>query len=86
MATFSVVLDACDENLRDFPASALAPHSIEAKGVDDFLVDLFHLDPDGMRGCVRHMAARYKNPPLTVAELAAALAKSAPTFVALLAI
>lgn len=73
------------ENLRDFPAGALAPYGIEAKGVDDFLVDLFHLAPGTMRAIVSDMAARYDNPPLSLEELTALLARFAPRFGALLA-
>ena len=73
------------DNLRDFPAATLAPHGVEAKSVDDFLVDLFHLAPGTMRAIVEDMVARYTNPPLTMAELTAILAGFAPKFGALIA-
>lgn len=73
------------ENLRDFPAAALAPHGVEAKSVDDFLEDLYHLAPNTMRSIVEDMAARYNNPRLSSEELAAILAGFAPKFGALIA-
>src|ERR1035437_7743871 len=73
------------ENLRDFPAAALAPHGIEAKSVDDFLEDLCHLAPGTMRAIVEAMVERYTNPPLTMEELTAILAGFAPKFGALIA-
>ena len=39
-------------NLKDFLAADLAPHGVEAKGPDAFLVDLFHLHPSAMRDVV----------------------------------
>jgi predicted nucleic acid-binding protein len=72
------------ENLRDFPELALTPHGVEAKCVDDFLVDLYHLEPATLHAIVADMAARYDNPPLSVAELLAILARFAPKFAALM--
>jgi hypothetical protein len=39
-------------NLKDFPAAALAPYGLEAKGPDDFLVDQYFLDEALLRGVV----------------------------------
>ena len=36
-------------NLRDFPASALAPHGVAAAHPDDFLCGLYDADPDLLR-------------------------------------
>jgi predicted nucleic acid-binding protein len=73
------------ENLRDFPAHALSPHGVEAKGVDEFLVDLYHLSPGTLQTIVEDMAARYTNPPLHFLELTAILGNFAPNFAKLVA-
>jgi hypothetical protein len=35
-------------NLRHFPEDTCSPHGVVAMGPDDFLLDLFDLDPDGV--------------------------------------
>ncbi len=68
-------------NLRDFPESALAPHHIEAKSPDTFLMNLFDLHPDMMIGSMKNQAADLHAPPMTVAELLEGLAAFVPSYV-----
>jgi hypothetical protein len=56
-------------DLGDFPASACEALGVEAHHPDDFLCDLFDLDPPGVVQVVEQHAADLTNPPLTVAEL-----------------
>jgi hypothetical protein len=56
-------------NLDDFPASALAPYSIEAVHPDDFIAGLFDEAPDVVIEVVRRQREGLKNPPRSAAEL-----------------
>jgi predicted nucleic acid-binding protein len=69
-------------NLRDFPAQALEPHGVEAQSPDDFLVNLFDLDPTLMVRLIESQAADLKNPPATVERVLDNLAIDAPRFAA----
>ncbi len=60
-------------NLRDFPASSLAPHSIEAVHPDDFITGLWGESPFAVLDAVRRQRAGLKNPPITAKELLATL-------------
>lgn len=71
-------------NLRDFPAPALTPLSIEPQSPDDFLQELFTLDGDAVRSVLQRQAAALVNPPLSPLDVVAALRRDAPTFAALL--
>jgi predicted nucleic acid-binding protein len=64
-------------NLKDFRD---LPAGIEAQSPDDFLVNLFDLDPDGMVDLVRSQAAAMKKPPRSFEELVSGLAKLVPEF------
>lgn len=64
-------------NLKDFQS---LPEGIEAQAPDDFLGDLFDLDPDGMLELVREQARALRHPPFTLAELVRGLAKIVPDF------
>jgi predicted nucleic acid-binding protein len=68
-------------NLRDFEA---LPEGIEAQSPDEFLSNLFDLDldRDGMVSLLREQAKALRNPPRTLAELIAGLAKTVPDFAA----
>ena len=68
-------------NLRDFPESALAPHHIEAKSPDTFLMNLFDLHPERMIGSMKNQAADLQRPSMTVLELLDHLAVQVPSFV-----
>lgn len=65
-------------NLRDFRR---LPDSIEAHSPDQFLKDLFALDPDGFVVILQAQAAALQRPPVTFIQLLDGLAKSVPTFV-----
>ncbi len=65
-------------NLEDFSE---LPAGIEAQHPDEFLCDLFDLDPDLLTEIVRDQAAALKNPPRTVADVLKALEKIVPDFV-----
>lgn len=56
-------------NLRDFPASVLAGHSIEATHPDAFISRLWDEFPDAVMDAARRQRASLKNPPKTAAEL-----------------
>ncbi|MBS0462187.1 MAG: PIN domain-containing protein [Proteobacteria bacterium] len=56
-------------NLKDFPASALAPHNITAQHPDEFIAHAIDLDPGAVLKAVRDVRASLKNPPMTIDEL-----------------
>jgi predicted nucleic acid-binding protein len=64
-------------NLKDFRA---LPDGIEAQSPDEFLCNLFDLDPDGMVGVVREQANALRNPPRTFEEVLGGLARVVPDF------
>jgi predicted nucleic acid-binding protein len=66
-------------NLRDFQA---LPDGVEAQSPDEFLSNLFDLDPDGIVELLRDQAAALKKPPRTFDDVVAALAKMVPGFAA----
>ena len=57
------------DNLRDFPASQLAMHGIEAKSADDFIADEIDLDIYRAAGVVKKMRARLKRPEMSASDL-----------------
>lgn len=69
-------------NLKDFRQ---LPEGIEAQSPDEFLTNLFDLDPDGMTALVQTQAKALRNPPRSFAELLAGLAKTVPDFAASIA-
>lgn len=56
-------------NLRDFPASALAPHGVSAVQPDAFGLACVETNPEAVLDVLREQAAELRNPPSTVAEL-----------------
>ena len=50
------------ENIRDFPASVLAPLDLEAKTTDAFLADTVGLDLGRAAAAIRKMRERFKRP------------------------
>jgi len=60
-------------NLKDFPAVALAGHSIEAMHPDEFLVSLFDAAPGPVCGAIKRQREGLQNPPRTAEELLATL-------------
>jgi predicted nucleic acid-binding protein len=64
-------------NLKHF---RMLPESIVAQSPDEFLCNLFDLDPDGLLSIVHKQAAAMKKPPRSVDQLLAGLAKLVPEF------
>ena len=64
-------------NLKDF---RLLPDGIEAQSPDEFLSNLFDLDPASMVQLVNDQAKALRNPPCSVDELLRGLAKMVPHF------
>lgn len=62
-------------NLRDFPAEGLAPYGLRALSADQFLLTLLAQNPSAVREAVQIQQSRYRNPPLTLEDLLAQLAK-----------
>jgi hypothetical protein len=56
-------------NLSDFPATVLAPYKIEAEHPDDFLSDLFDINPHAIIKAVHQQRSKLKNPPILANEL-----------------
>lgn len=66
-------------NLKHF---AKLPSGIEAQSPDEFLGNLLDLKPELMIELLQQQADDHENPPTSLDELLAALAKSVPDFVA----
>jgi predicted nucleic acid-binding protein len=64
-------------NLKDFRN---LPQGIEAQSPDEFLTNLFDLDPDTLTQIVEEQAKALKNPPRSLGDLIRGLAKSVPDF------
>jgi len=64
-------------NLRDFRE---LPEGVEAQSPDEFLSNLFDLDPEGMVALVEAQAAALRNPPRSFDTLLRGLAKMVPDF------
>jgi len=71
------------QNLKHFLSKDLSPYDIEAQSPDDFLVHLFHLDPELMVRIIRKQASDLRKPSRTVSELLLGLEKQIPDFVRL---
>jgi predicted nucleic acid-binding protein len=70
-------------NLRDFPATVLAPYSIVAQGPDEFLTQLVEQHPTEVQSVIAEMRARKTRPPVALTELLQKLAQqNLPQFVA----
>jgi predicted nucleic acid-binding protein len=62
-------------NLRDFPADVLASYGIEAQHPDTFVSELLDEYQDDAVAALREMQADLKNPPVSMPELLASLAR-----------
>jgi predicted nucleic acid-binding protein len=71
-------------NLEDFAPQACAPLGIETLSPDDFLVDLYHLEPSAALRAVSDQAAALTRPPLTPHEVLDYIAGDAPDFAELI--
>ncbi len=65
------------QNLKAFEE---LPDGIEAQSPDEFLRNLFDLDPDGMLTVVREQAAALRRPPRTFEDVVKSLGKMVPAF------
>jgi len=66
-------------NLKDFTP---LPDGIEAQLPDEFLCNLFDLDPEGFTEILREQAVDLQNPPVTFEELLDRLGRPAPDLIA----
>jgi hypothetical protein len=72
-------------NLKDFPASALAPFNIEAQHPDEFIAHVLTLAPPIALTAIKEMRARLKNPAFNPDEFLELLARQGlPQAVAIL--
>jgi hypothetical protein len=71
-----VIVTSNLDDFRDLPAG------IEAQSPDEFLCNLFDLDPKGIVALLREQAGDLSRPPVSVEELLDRLARVAPDFVA----
>ena len=71
-------------NLNDFPSAACRPLGVEAVNPDDFLADLFHLNPPAARRVLADQAAALTKPPMSVQQVLDCLALDAPKFTELI--
>ena len=53
-------------NLKDFPASALSAYGVEAQHTDEFIENLFDLDPAAVVDAARRQRATLRHPPMEV--------------------
>ena len=63
-------------NLRDFPDEALAPLGLLAVHPDDLVLDLVEESPGVVHRVLAEQVGALKNPPMSVADLLAALERS----------
>lgn len=69
------------DNGDDFPVDSCAPYSIEVKTADEFLQDLWDLDPDVVMTTLKEAAAETTRPALDVPGVLGKLEANAPMFV-----
>lgn len=73
----AAIVGRCDaivtQNLKDFPAKALAPFQIETQHPDDFFCNQLSLAPGLVCSALRKVRARLNNPPKTAEEYLAIL-------------
>jgi predicted nucleic acid-binding protein len=67
-------------NLKDFPRDLLLKYGLHAVSPDDFLLDLFDLNRDGVLEAIRTQAQRTNNPALEFLVVIESLTKYAPKF------
>ncbi|MBC6404367.1 MAG: PIN domain-containing protein [Rhodospirillales bacterium] len=75
----AAIVGRCDaiitQNLKDFPAAALAPFGIEAQHPDDFFCNQLSLAPGLVCSALGKVRARLQNPPKTADEYLATLTR-----------
>ena len=53
-------------NLKDFPDTCLAPYGVEAQHPDEFVENLFHLDPAAVIAAAQRQRQQLKFPPMEI--------------------
>ncbi|MBC6416901.1 MAG: PIN domain-containing protein [Rhodospirillales bacterium] len=75
----AAIVGRCDaivtQNLKDFPAAALAPFGIETQHPDDFFCNQLSLAPELVCSALGKVRARLKNPPKTADAYLASLSR-----------
>ncbi len=56
------------DNLKDFPRSALAPHSVEAVSCDQFVANIIRIHPETAMDAIRLMREKLNKPALSKTE------------------
>lgn len=69
-------------NKAHFPPEACAPYDIEVQNPDEFLCDLWSVDPEALAHVLRLQAEHLVNPPQTVHQVIETLRRSVPQFAA----
>lgn len=67
-------------NLKHFPNTACQPLAIEPLHPDNFLLDLYNLDSDGILTVLERQAATLTRPPMTINDLLHRLSVTVPSF------
>jgi len=67
-------------NKAHFPLAACAPYDIDIQDPDEFLCDLWSVDPEAMARVLRLQSAHLANPPQTVHQVIETLRRSVPRF------
>lgn len=71
-------------NLEDFPQESCGPLGVEVLSPDDFLVDLYHLEPAAALRAVSDQASALTRPPLSPRQVLDYIASDAPDFAELI--
>ena len=69
-------------NLADFPASALAPHGVEAVSPDEFLLRILRANRAATWTAIDHKRASYRVPPRTMDQVYDHFTMTVPRFAA----
>lgn len=69
-------------NKTHFPSEACAPYDIEVQDPDEFLCDLWSVDPEAIARVLTLQAEHLVNPPQTVYQVIETLRRSVPEFAA----
>jgi len=63
-------------NLKHFPAEHLAPWNVEAKSLDDFVLDQISIDDRAVFACVQAIADSRERPPVTIDDVLSQLERA----------
>ncbi|MBD2249793.1 PIN domain-containing protein [Nostoc parmelioides] len=68
-------------NLKHFQQQNLAPWNIEAQSPDEFLTNLYNIDPEKMVKVLQRQSQSLRKPPMSFTELLDLLGREVPDFV-----